>query len=248
MSNLLDQIPSLKIFFDFEGLTKRTSVYKFQGRLQYLLDTAIKELTDFKVNAQNPDLIENALLNYVQEAVQFSGGNLSSVKPILLNVFGYRTLNLQTDFKIEEEKIRQILIWSPDCTWSYNELWNKLKPNNQSSPASLLTAPEVRQYTFGIIYQEALKSFVGSLKSPKESIDLELTSNDQKHDKFLTRQEVADYLNVSVGTIDNRVKHGLLIRIKDEASKKGAVRFRLSDVEKYLETMTSQKGKRLSKY
>ena len=248
MSNLLDQIPSLKILLDFDGLTKNTSIYKLQGRLQFLLDAITRELGDFKVNAKNPDLVEKALVNHFHDAMNFSGGNLSSVKPMILNIFGYRSFNLKTDFSIEKEKIRQLLIWSPDCTWSYNELWEELKPKTQSSPESFLSAPEVRRYAFGLIYQEALKSLLVSLKSPPEGKELESTLEDQKEEKFLTREEVARYMNVSVGTIDNRVKHGLLVRIKDEASKKGAVRFRLSDVERYLESMTGRKGKRQSRY
>lgn len=114
MSSLLDQMPSLKNLIDFDGLTKSTSVYKLQGRLLFLLEETSRELADYKVNARNPDLAEEAILKYAQEAQPYSNGDLRTVKPMILRIFGYSAFNLHTELDVEKKAIRQLLLWSPD--------------------------------------------------------------------------------------------------------------------------------------
>lgn len=95
------------------------------------------------------------------------------------------------------------------------------------------------------MYQDALLRLSKALKRPSVGQEPESVAEDPKNEKLLTRKEAAKLFDIHLNTLDNLARQGHIERVK---FPNRAVRYRPSDIERYIEDMKDRKGKRLSKY
>lgn len=260
MSDIFHQLSSLNKLLDFDALTKHASLYSFQGRLNYLIHDCINEITLLCANLTNPSYLKESIVQRLNASHTISGGNLSQIAMEICQLFEYDTLDINTELEVEKLRIRQLLTWARDSTWSYNGMWEEYRVNLSGRTLLYsLQGKELRRHTFGIVYQSGLKKFenrLNELVSNQHPVRIQVDSKDLKEqrpsedlreerDVLLTTSQVAKILNCHMNTVRNYVRQGLLTNVGISDRK---FRFSKNELMNELDKLKAVRHKRISPY
>jgi len=216
----ISSLPNFSKLLEFDNLIKSITILQFQRYLKELLVEIKKEILNVQINVSNLDLTNKLFLSELNEAINYSGGDLSNVKRLVLEVFEYTDFDMNTEFNIRAVDIRKLLIWTDDSNWSYSEVFENYKYENQNIILAQFNGLNFRRFTFGLLYQDAIKFLISfftsefNIEEPEEVNENEILHEQPLADKnYISIKKLAEKLGVSKGTIHNYANKGIIQKI-----------------------------------